>query len=454
MVIKISFLKSFLWSLVIIISAMAFPLQVLIGNPYPSLIPYVLIFLIFLLTIFQKKWRGWPRNLLISNSYIGLMISFYIFLVFSQTLIQIIFGFIGIFEAFSTFTIYLFPVLIYSYFREIGTEIEIRVVLYSIIFSSFIISFYFVYDSFIKLALHEVTDYSLKEFEYSKLRAGDQSGELNDARIAVGYRSFGLLESHAVSGGWVVIGSLASLSQIDSRKFFLRLLVIILFFIFLLIGMNFTSMISYLIIISLHEYGALSLFKLKLSYKFLNFIVISIVVTFFLSFILRLVLGDLMADFITNNLIGQKELATGGINSQNLSMIGIIFNNFKGYIDYIVTFPYVFFVGDGFSSFGMSKGGDIGFIETAAKFGFPFFILIVYGFIKLMIRSQNKMKNQYLGTSKNYNINFHVLQFAASIILLIFISEIHYTIWSSKAILPILFFSIAIFDRYLNSSIK
>lgn len=448
MVIKISSFKCLLWALVIIIAAMGFPLQVLTGNPYPSLLPYVLIFIIYVLTIFQRRKIGWPRNILIPKNYVGLMISVYMLLVIFHTIIQLFFGLISIFEVVSSFTIYLFPVLIYSYFREIGTEKEIKVILVSVVISSLIISIYFVYDSYIKLALHDVTVYALRAFEYSKLRSGDQNVELNDARVAIGYRSFGLLESHAVSAGWVVIGALALLSLIDYKKTIIRLLVIIMFLIFLLIGLNFTSIVSYLFIISLFEYGGISFFSFKVSYKFLNFIFISIAVTFFLSIILRMLLGDLMTDFITNNLIGQKELATGGISSQNLSMIGIIFNNLKGYFNYIITAPYVLFIGDGFSSFGMKKGGDIGFVETAVKFGLPFFLSVGYGFLTSITLAAKKKKH-LLGSSKNCNINFSVLQFALSIILLIFVSEIHYTIWSSKAVIPILFFSISIIDRYL-----
>ena len=42
-----------------------------------------------------------------------------------------------------------------------------------------------------------------------------------------------------------------------------------------------------------------------------------------------------------------------------------------------------------------------------------------------------------------------MLRFALCVTLLILVTEVHYTVWTSKSVLPIVFFALALYDRYL-----
>ena len=106
---------------------------------------------------------------------------------------------------------------------------------------------------------------------------------------------------------------------------------------------------------------------------------------------------------------------------------------------------------DGFGSFGLKKGGDIGFIESLAKFGLPYFVTLLYGICILSFRGLKEIRSLRIKAISNSNMNLSFLQFAVSFMVLILIMEIHYSVWYSKSILPFFFFSLALFDRYLNN---
>ena len=63
---------------------------------------------------------------------------------------------------------------------------------------------------------------------------------------------------------------------------------------------------------------------------------------------------------------------------------GYIYSYLNDFINQIIYFPPILLIGEGFSgSFGKPKGGDIGFMESVARLGMPFFIISVFFFYKL-----------------------------------------------------------------------
>lgn len=446
MIIKISKLKIFLCSLVVITTSMAFPLQVYSGNPYPSLFPYFFIGLIFVLNAISYRKTGWSKGSLFPKNNIGLMLRVYLLLFFTQTIVQAIFGVISFYEFFAAFINYIFPVLFYIYFRQLATEKEIKVVLIVMGVVALVIGIYFAYESYIKLSQFKLTDYAIKAYEYSLSQS--RTGNLNDGRIQLGIRSFGLLESHSVSSAWTIIGAISFLALVDKEKKMLRLIIILINAILLLLALNFTSIVAYLFIIFFIEFNGFSLLKLKLPHKLIINSIIIIFLFYIFSQFSSYFFGDRMADFITKNLIGQKDFALGN-SVYSVSYFDIILNNIWGYLNHIFSLPHSFLIGDGFSSFGLKKGGDIGFVESLAKFGFPFFISILYGIYILINSGLKKIKLLKITVIPNSSMSLVGLQFAVSFMILILVSDIHYSIWYSKSILPFFFFSLALFDRYL-----
>ena len=451
MVLKYIDLKCFLWGLTITSVALGFPLQVYTGSAMAAIVPYILILFIFLLTSLGFKNNVIRVGVMLPSSPIGLMVQVYMFLVVVHTIIQVSITVISISESISVFIIYILPLLFYFYFRFLGTEKEIKVVLLSIFISSLIIGLYFAYDSYIKLTPpYQITEYAVKAHEYSQSRSPDR--EISQHRLMYG-RSQGLLESHVVSGMWVVIGMISLLSLLEVRKKITRLVAIIIYSILLVLGLNFTSIIAFCCIIFLFEIGAISFFQLKLPIKVLINTMGALIFLYSLNNVLEFLLGEKMFETVANSLSGQKDLALGVRGgAREISYLDITLNNIEIYFSYILEVPYSILVGDGYSRFGLKKGGDTGFVESVTKLGIPYSLALFFGIYILLKKSIHKIRLLKIGVIIDKGINLIILQFSVSFMVLIFISEIHYSIWHAKSILPIFFFSIAMFDRVFGES--
>ena len=113
----------------------------------------------------------------------------------------------------------------------------------------------------------------------------------------------------------------------------------------------------------------------------------------------------------------------------------------------MVSYPIGFIIGDGYSdSFGIiGKGNDYGIVETLYTLGLPFFLIVMYGLSRLIIKSYKLLNKHVL--MNLYNTNY--LRFAMCTTIFILFHEIHMSIWNTKSILPILFLNLAIFNKYL-----
>jgi hypothetical protein len=381
---------------------------------------------------------------------INFMVGIYLFLLLLNTAWQTVFGFINFYQGISALVIYLLPVIFYWYFRWKASEREIRTVLMAMIIAGLIVGVYFVYDSYLKLALGQVSDYAKSAFEYSLNRVAANEEEANTARINLGSRSLGLLTSHSVSGAWVIIGTFATLALMPPNRRIIRSAVIFVFGIMLLLGLNFTTIIAFFIIMFLFEFGGLSMLRDRPSKTIVNLVSLALIVTILVRVALW-VAGPVMSEFIVQIFLYQKDLSLGtGANNQ--SMIGLVIETMEAYLQHIFNFPITLLLGDGFSSFGLMKGGDIGFIESMAKFGLPFFLAIVFGFFGLIKSGLRQIKAMRTVKAKGAVGLLHdrILQFAICTTLLVLITEAHYTVWADKSILPIVFFVIAIYGRYLS----
>jgi len=368
-----------------------------------------------------------------------------------NTIGQIFIGVINPGDGMGALGNYLLPVVFYWYFRRVATEHEIRWVLIAMAFAGFIVGAYFAYDSYLKLALGHVSDYNRAAFQYSLDRANIPIEMVSHYRIAIASRSFGLLESHAVSGAWVLLGTFAAMSLVPLNLRALRQVVILCFGTMVILGLNFTSIVAFVMIVGFFEFVFSSICYGKCSRKgLLNTIRFALVVTMVLGLVLFLV-GDAMTQYIFGILSVQKDVILG-TGDLNVSLIGILKFNFEKYFQHILAAPLSLLIGDGFSSYGMAKGGDVGFIESLAKFGLPFFLLIVLGILRLMLGGVRQINTRLAERYKEEMGTDHggILQFAVSVTLLVMITEGHYTVWVAKSILPVVFFVLALYGRYLS----
>ncbi len=442
---KIITIKSIIVFFVTLLLAFSFPLQVMLLSPIPALLPYffmMLLFSISLSSVASSKLLLWdPRRPII------FVLSIYLMLVLFQTAWQIILEFISIENGISALVTFLFPVLFFVYFRT-ATNQEIRFILYATSIIGLIVGVYFVCDSYSMLVLHQLNDYSLKAFEYSQFRGPGQ--DINEARISVGSRSHGLLENHSVTAAWIVLGCLSALTLLPKNEFIKRAIVIFFYGVLLLIGLNFTAIIGFVLVVFLMEYRGYTLLRGAISKKIILLILVVICGFTFFSLVLFLFpnsMSEEMYAAITTSLAGQVDLASGKTPLGNTSYFGGLISGFYSFPYNMQDFPLGVLIGDGFSVFGTAKGGDYGIVETLHRFGLPLFLIIIIGLIMLIRRAFKQIEYRFHDSSPAISY----LWFATSVIIYLLFTEIHYTVWSTKSILPILFICLAIFDRYLYS---
>lgn len=446
---RVTSVKSLLWFVAIMLLVLAFPIQVYVRSPYVAMVPYLPVALILLLTWFspskrrssaigRRQYRNIPR-----------LVGVYALLVSLNTAWQTAFGVITPVEGGAALFIFLVPVLFYGYFRSRAAEREVRWVLVAIAVAGLVVGMYFAYDSYVKLALHQVNDYAILAEEYSATRAGGVL-ELSSARVSTGYRSSGLLESHSVSGAWVVLGTLAALALVPLHRPVLRRAVVLVFGTLLLLGLNFTSILAFAVIMVLFEFEGLSLLRGRLSARLLiNLVTLALTVAVLVGAAFWLA-GSVMSQFIVTQVSGQTELAlgTGGASK---TMVGLLLDYAGNYLHNIRNHPASFLLGDGYSVYGMEKGGDIGAIETLARFGLPFFVAALVGFLRLVSDAFRQVNGARRGRGGGEGplARAGMLQFAAGVALLVLITEGHYTVWTAKSVVPVVFLMLAIFERYL-----
>ncbi|MCF8186952.1 MAG: hypothetical protein K9J28_09070, partial [Sulfuritalea sp.] len=390
---------------------------------------------------FQLRWYA--------KKPIMFFISTYLALVFFHTSWQTALGVITPDEGVSAIVNFALPVVFFVYFHTIATEQEIRAAFIAMIVAGFAVGIYFVYDSYTLLVLKGFNEYSLKALEYEQMRA--PGGELHNTRISPGNRSHGLLENHAVSAAWIALGCFAALKLLLKSQIKIRMAVIFLFGMALLIGLNFTAVLGFTFVIILIEFEGFKLFFGIISKRIFHLLAL-----IFASSILIILTLLILPDSIGIDMFAeisrifdiQMKIAIGAVNtSEDYTYIGGLINSFVSLPYSMLDFPLGILIGDGFSTFGVAKGGDYGVIDSIHRLGFPFYLCAIVGFVSLITRALKKVDLSGLiiqSASESY------LCFAITVIIYLLFSDIHYSIWPTKSLLPILFISLAIFDRYLN----
>jgi hypothetical protein len=447
-VIHLTRIKSVLGFAAILLLALAFPMQVYANSPYPSLLPYVVLALIVILRLlFPRSVANRPGP---GFTATRVLVRVYVLLVLAMTVAQTVFRVITPNAAMNAVAIYLLPPVFYWYYRRTASAREVRAVFAGIIVASLVVGAYFVYDSYLKLALDRVTDYSEKAFQYTLDRSSYSAEEANNARINTGSRSQGLLQSQAVSGSWIALGAFAALALMPRNRKTVRRAVVFLFGIMLVLGLNFTSICAFAMIMFLFEFDGLRGLRGHFLILTRNVVPLTIIVAVLAATTMWFA-GERMLSFISQALRFQVSYAFGIGESANISALGVVTETASAYAGHVSNYPFVLLFGDGFSTFGLLKGGDVGFIETLATFGLPFWLAAMYGLCRLIasgLRVLRRAGRRHTNPWEQFEQR-GAIEFAVCVTLLVLITEGHYGVWTAKSILPVMFFALALYERYL-----
>ena len=418
----------------------AFPIQVLTMSPYPSLIPYLFL-LIPCYFVFRNGFKV-RLNKYLRFSGINLFLFFYFLLFFLHSTYQMILGFGSVPQFVVSVLGYIVPSSMYFYFSKAGNKKEIKIVLVSIIICGLISGLYFAYDSYSMLILGKINDFSLQTVNYIKSRASTEN--VNISRGLKGYRSHGLLTSHSASAAWIAFSCFALLTLIPKKKILTRSITILFYGVILVICLNFTSIISFAIVIFFIEFDVLKFFDIKINKHLLIKFTSLLGLIAFAVFCVAVFSENLFRE-ISESFTAQIRFLFGFDNYGRDYVFGLqLFTSLLGIFDKALDYPFILLIGDGFNaSWGTPKGGDYGHAETLARFGIPFYCFIIIGFLKIM---QVIIRNlRYL----RKNRGDQTLLFPSFVVPYLFIAELHYSVWNLRSIFPLFFFSLALLSRNL-----
>lgn len=443
--------KSALIFLAITLLALSFPVQVMLGSPFPSLFPYTILCFLFLVDFYR---HGAPGSVVVwkkSETRARPLIAFYSFFVLYHSVQQCILGFITISELSTSVVIFILPVAFFLYFNLEYNQKYVRTVLYALSFSGLVVGLYFAYDSYAKLQLLKVNDYAFKAFYYSLSRSGQDEALANTARIGLASRSMGLLESHTVSGAWVVIGVMATLTWLDRGAKWLRTLTIALFGSLLLLGLNFTNIIAFFLLLYFLEFGGYAMLQNR-SWTFIKKQLLLATLAIGSVFVAGALLGDRFLKYTKEVFEFQKALLDG--SNETITFVRLISDAFGSWMSSVKVYPALAVMGDGFSNFGMLKGGDFGLIESMARFGVVFFFVLIASFIIMVFSSlRYSLRLDALASTGEDLYRARLLRFCICLTLLVFLNEMHYSVWAAKSILPVIFIVLAIYNRTLSKTV-
>jgi hypothetical protein len=428
--------KSILIYLTFFTLAFAFPIQVLISSPYPALLPYFFLGILYFIAFTEK---GWSLKIWHFNN--AILLNIYLLLVLSHTFFQLFFDLISLYQATSTIIIFALPVFFYIYFYYYASNRQVRTALLAIFISGIVIGIFFVLDSYLMLVFGIVSDYSYAVMDYIYLRSINETGIENVARISPYGRSHGLLEKHIVSASWVVFSCISLLSLFNFKNK-IRVLFLLIYTLILLICLNFTSLVAFLITV---------IFLLSLNKYFIKNILFFIILIVFIFIFLYLIDINYIK-IIKLQIETQISILTDKENTAipGSTYFGNLINDIIKYPNIAAEYPFGLFFGDGFSVPGYPKGGDYGMVESLHRFGPTMFLLVFMGLAILIIKVRKNLNKMY-PSDKNY-VGYCL--FSVCILLYILITELHYSIWYSKSIFPIFFISLALLERYKIQKIK
>jgi hypothetical protein len=443
-VIKVSALKSLIWFLAILLLILSFPTQVKLKSEWPALFPYLLIGFTFLLP--YRRIADIPKNW-VRPKRMEQLIGFYLLLVVFHTSWQVLLGFLSPYQAGTAIFIYGAPIVFYWYFSRRASLVEIRAVLFAILIAGLVSGVFHAYDNVSKLGAGKISDFSKDAISYSASRGqgGITWEDASSMRAQLGYRSFGLLQTHTISSTFTAFATFAALALLPLGRKRMRLVVILAFGFMQILGLTFISIVAFSVTVLMLEFRLIALVKARLPKGI--FRILLMVVFMILIFIVSMPIffKEATVSYISKLFIGQFKLAT--IGKDNLSYIGLVVINTMNYVHSLFVFPPGLLIGDGYSSFGMLKGGDVGYIGTLARLGIPLFMAVVIGLFSIVwkvYKNVLKKREKYLPANVR-----SLMLFSANVILFLLVMELHYTAWNAKPVLPILFFVLALYGRYL-----
>jgi hypothetical protein len=438
--------KSVFFAWIICALVFSFPLQVVLKTPLPSLLPYALMSSFIIL--YLGGFRAGGRSDSIHSSQISkldIMLGVYFFVVTLHLIVQYTFLSVSLTEIVAAVVNYLFPISFYICFRKEGSTIIIQRMFTVIALMGFVIGLHFIYDTYLKIGVGQVSAYTKKSFEYTLLRhnLSEFDEGVNRYYMMAGTRSIGLLATQAISGAWVVLGFIGAFAAIPRRNRALHNLAKLAYGLMIAISMNFTNILAFCVVL---VFGCGEKLTYARIYSFIRkSLWVAVCLGTFGGIFVYIMLASKLGDRVISSL-GSHFSFLLGHNEEKHSFVELTVQRIYFMLDYFTDNLSTLLLGDGFTSYGLRKGGDIAWLETLTKFGFPLYALFLSSLVYLLVSHVKKLHSS-MSLNKEDECKRNMVQFAISVVMLVLVNEGHYGVWYAKPILPIFFFALALLNQ-------
>ena len=440
-------------------TCLSFPLQVFTGEPNIPMVSYLLFFLLILNKIIFRKEKLYFQH---KQTLISWFVYLYCFYVILSSII-IYFLDRGAMDLITSVYTFVAPAIVFWYFTNYATTNEIKFVLFVVAFMGLAVGMYMVTENYFKLGRGHVFDYSRLAYDYISYRAGGFGDEATGAYGRIdNVKSFGPLEHASISAAWLAFSYYAVISWVNLNSVFKKYFILLIFTSLIMLTLNFQTIIAFLIILLLFE-----TYRIFFVTNLNGFLVRILLFIFFIIscyFIYKLSVPSEI-DY-SKNRIGLIAESLGYLYERQIGVFLLGFTDpssitvreyenvfellilqFNNYVDFYRENKILLLTGVGFGKYSFGSGSDTGIYFTLSSMGILMFVTIFLSLIIFIIISYRKILIEEIIMIKNNLTNrndTNLLKFAISIILFTLITELHYSIWYSKGVLPIVFFSLSI----------
>lgn len=427
--------------------AFSWPLQVVFSSPVIALITYVP--LLALAITMAKRPKAYLENLsFFDYAFLGALS-----LVVLHAIINLLLG--NSEPSFQLKWILIFgtSALIYVHVSRRASINAIQFVIAAIIIAASALAIHWVWESYAKTVLRELSWYAIQSIKYVLVRNNYDMEQLNSSIASVEYRAYGLLDKHTTTSAYVASGIFALLSLSFSRRLLFKNMIFVIGLFILFIGLGTTTFLAYLML------GPLCMFLSAEPRKRIAaaFSAVALVVGFFffvnfasasesgIGKLLdhRFMTLKIQLHFLTNFSNETLETKFGPLDT---SFPKVYAQESTGFISFLSSHPRVALLGEGMgqnSREGFQRGGDLAVMEFFVTFGLPLsgvLMLAAFGLVGLAIRDLLRPATAVLRPD--------FLLFGCLVVLLLMISLGHYNTLFKKEIFPILIFALALLRRF------
>lgn len=447
------FVVPFLWFAAIVSTAFTFYLQVTLNDPYMALLPYVFLGV----TLIFDGSRFLNRSLTLIFRQIKVIDAWvlsFILLTLGKILLSNMLG-ASITEVGRNIFLFLMPVVAYFFIATTRNDRIIRAFLCAVAISGLIAGIFFAYESFSKFVLLEIPEFQLKANQYSRDRMvaiGNDAEYGNIARLSLQYRAQGLMTAHRATATWVAVGSFAALTLfVGSGLRRLRLLILLVGTSLLIVGLNFTSIMAFLLtcLLIINE-GAVTMKRGQLFLSKTRLSRLMIATGFIVMFALFGATNTHpMVETIIDGITKQLRFIFMDHEALNVSYLELTLQNIREYLTNIVDYPLALLFGGIPITMEVytSRGGDTGFLDSISIIGLPLYMAAVVG-ILLMVKKFWMLRKRIRSGQPVNESELANLQFAMATLLFILIMDGHYNVWMDKSVSILVFVALGLVRRH------